>query len=44
MKLDYVLSFTQAPVERDCYMNITKGIEVQIDIKWVIEEKKNIYN
>ena len=27
-QLDYVLAFPQAPVERECYMKIPKGIEI----------------
>ena len=33
MHLGYVLYFTQAPVERECYMNTTKNIEVYSDTK-----------
>ena len=43
MQLNYMLDFTQEPVERECYMNITKGIEVKSDTEWVLNVKKNIY-
>ena len=43
MQIDYMLTFTQAPVERECYMKISKGIELQSDTKWVLNTKKNIY-
>ena len=42
-QLDYVLAFPQAPVERDCYMKIPKGIEIQEKGEWVLKVKKNIY-
>ena len=42
MQLGYVLVFPQAPVERECYMNILKGIEVNSDTKWVIKVNNNI--
>ena len=41
-KIDYVLSFTKAPVERECYMNTPNGIGVHSDTEWVIKSKKNI--
>ena len=43
MQVDYRLYITQAPVERECYMNTPKGIEVQSDTEWVLKDKDNIY-
>ena len=43
MHIDYVLNFPWAPVNRGCYFNIQKVIEVQSDTKWVLKVKKNIY-
>ena len=43
MQMDYVLSFPQEPVERECYMNTPKGIEVRSDTRWLIKVNKNIY-
>ena len=44
MQLDYVLYFSQEPVEREFYTNITKYIEVKSNTVWVIKFKKNIYS
>ena len=43
MQLDYVLDFLQATVDRECSMNIPKGIEVQSGTKWLLITKENIY-
>jgi hypothetical protein len=44
-QIDYVLAFPQAPVERDIYMEIPKGYEVEgADRKdWVLKIHRNIY-
>jgi hypothetical protein len=42
-QLDYVLAFPQAPVERDCYMQIPKGIVINAPGEWVLQVKRNIY-
>ena len=44
-QLDYVLAFTQAPVDRDLYMKIPKGFEVEGARKGehVFKIKKNTY-
>ena len=42
MQTNYVLDLTQAPVEREFYMNITKEFELQSDTKWLLKAKKNI--
>jgi Reverse transcriptase (RNA-dependent DNA polymerase) len=42
-QLDYILAFPQAPVERECYMSIPKGIVISTPGKWVLRVKKNIY-
>ena len=41
--IDYLLSFPQSSVERECYIDIPKVIEVHSETKWVINLKKNIY-
>jgi hypothetical protein len=41
--VDYVLAFPQAPVERDCYMRIPKGIVVNAPGEWVLRVKRNKY-
>ena len=43
MQLDYVLYFTQAPFERECYMNIPQVIKVNNDNEWVLKVNNNIY-
>ena len=45
IQLDYVLAFTQAPVDRNLYMNIQKGFEVEGSKKgeYVFKIKKNTY-
>ena len=43
MHLNCMLNFTQAPVERDCYTNTPKFIELHSDTKWVLNSKNNIY-
>ena len=44
-QLDYVLAFSQAPVEREMYMEIPKGIEVEgSNTKdYVLQILRNIY-
>ena len=47
-QLDYVLAFPQAPVERDLYMEIPKGVEIEnIDSsntkEYVLKIHKNLY-
>ena len=44
MQLDYVLAFTQLPVKRECYMNITKVVKVHSDAEWLLKAKHNIYS
>ena len=45
MQLNYVQAFSQAPVERDLYMKIPKGFEVEGANKddYVLRVRKNIY-
>ena len=45
IQLDYVLAFTQAPVDINLYMNIPKGFEVEGAKKgeYVFNIKKNTY-
>ena len=43
MQMDYVLSFPPEQVERECYMNTPKGIEVRSDTRWLIKVNNNIY-
>ena len=45
IQLDYVLAFTQAPVDRNLYTNIPKGFEVEGANKgeYVFKIKKNTY-
>ena len=43
IQLDYVLAFPQAPVERECYMQIPKGIQIDAPGKWALKVNKNIY-
>jgi hypothetical protein len=44
-QIDYVLAFPQAPVERDIYMEIPKGYEVEGANRkdWVLKIHRNIY-
>jgi hypothetical protein len=42
-QLDYVLAFPQAPVERECYMRIPKGIVINATGDWALRVKRNIY-
>jgi hypothetical protein len=42
-QLDYVLAFPQAPVERECYMRIPKGIVINATEEWALRVKRNIY-
>jgi hypothetical protein len=42
-QLDYVLAFPQAPVERECYMRIPKGIVINATGEWALRVKRNIY-
>ena len=43
MYLEYVLAFTQVPIEMECYMKTPIGIEVQSDSDWVLKVKNNMY-
>ena len=43
MQIGYVLDFSHELAERECYMNIKKGIEVHSYTMWVIKANKNIY-
>ena len=45
IQLDYVLDFTQAPVDRNLYMKIPKGFEVEGENNgiYVFKIKKNTY-
>ena len=38
-----MLYFTQAPIDRECYMKIQKIMDVHSDTEWVIKSNKNIY-
>ena len=42
IQLDYMLTFPQAPVDRECYIKITNGIDLQSDTECVFNTKKNI--
>jgi hypothetical protein len=45
-QIDFVLAFPQAPVERDLYMEIPKGIRVEGTEKgeeYVLQLVKNLY-
>ena len=44
-QLDYVLAFPQAPVERELYMSIPKGFEIESGDKndYVLKIHRNIY-
>ena len=46
IQLDYVLAFTQAPVNRNLYMKIPKGFEVEGSKKgeYFFNIKKNMYD
>ena len=41
--LEYMLDFPQVPVQRECYINIPKGVELNIDTELVIKVKRNIH-
>ena len=43
IQLDYVAAFPQAPVERECYMKVPKGIKVSEPGDWVLKVRKNVY-
>jgi len=43
IQLDYVLAFPQAPVDRECYMQIPKGIKINAAGEWALRVHKNIY-
>jgi len=43
IQLDHVLAFSQAPVDRECYMQIPKGIKIDAPGEWVLQVHKNIY-
>jgi len=45
VQLDYVLAFTQAPVDRDLYMHIPKGFQIDGAKKgeYVLQVKRNVY-
>jgi hypothetical protein len=42
-QLDYVFAFPQAPVERECYMRIPKGIVINATGEWALRVERNIY-
>ncbi len=42
-QIDYVLAFPQAPVDRECYMDIPKGITAKNKGDFVLKVEKNIY-
>jgi len=42
IQLDCVLAFPQAPVDRECYMQIPKGIKINRPGKWALRVHKNI--
>ena len=42
MHIDYVLPLPQAPVDRECYLNISKVVEVQSDTEWLLKVKKSL--
>jgi hypothetical protein len=43
--MDYVLAYTQAPVEKDLYMKIPKGFEIDkgCSNNYVVKLHKNVY-
>ena len=43
IQIDYMIDFRREPVQREIYIEITKGIEVKIDTEWVLKVKKNIH-
>ena len=42
-QLDYVLAFPQAPAERELYMKIPKGIQVDSSTEYVLKVEQNLY-
>ena len=42
IQLDCVLAFGQAPVDRECHMQIPKGIKINGPGKWALQVHKNI--
>ena len=42
-QLDYVLAFPQAPAERELYMKIPKGIQVNSSTEYVLKVERNLY-
>ena len=42
-QLDYVLAFPQAPAERELYMKIPKGIQVDSSTEYVLKVERNLY-
>jgi len=42
-QLDYVQAFPQAPTDRDLYIEIPKGMEVDADGDYVLQVHKNVY-
>jgi len=42
IQVDCVLAFPQAPVERECHMQIPKGIKIDRPGKWTLQVHKNI--
>jgi len=42
IQLDCVLAFPQAPVDRECYMQIPKGIKIDKPGEWAMRVHKNI--
>ena len=42
-QIDFVMAYTQAPVEWDMYMEILKGFEVEGDGDYILQIHKNIF-
>ena len=43
VQLDYVADFPQAPVDRECFMRVPRGIKITDPEDWLIRLKKKIY-
>ncbi len=43
-QINFVMTYTQAPVKRDMYMEIPKGFEVEGDGDYFLQMHKNIYS
>jgi Reverse transcriptase (RNA-dependent DNA polymerase) len=41
--LDYVLTFPQAPAERELYMKVPRGINVESEMEHVLKVERNLY-